>query len=340
MLAPGPNDVVVFYYDGHGFRLDTDTDPYPRMDIRLNNFNDPVPSSLKLSWVSNTIKAKKARLSLVVGDCCNSVLGSPRLYSYGSGLTDRSLNTLSSVNCSQLFLRARAHIIATSASAGQSALGGDNGGIFTRAFISAIDFELSTFTGNPSWTSLMSSTREQTIDFSRVANCNTPPCRHDPIYLIDGLETTSTTTTVSNNNTATGNQFTTSNKKPQARIKSVWEEFNVVENGVKGMRIHIKFIIYNSQDQAATCNVYFYTAEGKALKDYNKNYYSSTGDVACGKTFIPGYENTLYENFTLFIPYAELHLGKGRSELKYDVELHSAGEGLATSKWYYFHVDK
>jgi hypothetical protein len=40
-LSPGPNDIVIFYYSGHGFSYDqTETQAYPQLDLRESRFED------------------------------------------------------------------------------------------------------------------------------------------------------------------------------------------------------------------------------------------------------------------------------------------------------------
>lgn len=64
-----PNDIIMFYYIGHGGRAVNDrTTVYPQMCLGQFDNNRMIP----LDWVYNQLKAKGARLSVTIGMCCNS----------------------------------------------------------------------------------------------------------------------------------------------------------------------------------------------------------------------------------------------------------------------------
>jgi hypothetical protein len=93
-----------------------------------------------------------------------------------------------------------------------------------------------------------------------------------------------------------------------AKIEKVWVDYGASENGVDGMMIHIKMTTYNLKSKQCEAAAYFYTASGVALDDKNNKYCTVNGKVSCGKTFTPTYDNTLFEDFTMFMPYSELHI--------------------------------
>lgn len=333
-LQPGRNDAVVFYYSGHGFRFNNDTDPYPRVDIRTNDFDNLQSNSLSLSYIYNSIKAKNARLNLILGDCCNSYAGLPRFLVGGSSNMDRSLNTLSGNNCKQLFLQSKANIIATAATKGQYALcdnGPGGGGLFTKAFLSALDYQLSTFNTRPTWNGLLEKARSQTAYSSENARCqNVGSCMHNPIYYVDA----GTETPVSNPPRPTATT-------PRATIDKIWVEHNETEKGQLGMRIHVKFNIYHYKGIKGYALAYFFDKTGTALRDFNQLYYTSDGKVSASTDFVPGYDNTVYNDLAIFIPYSELHVNKGKWDLKLKVEIHrsdlTTGYTLAVSDWEEFY---
>lgn len=69
-LHTNKDDVVVFYYTGHGARSSGDSSKYPQMCLASNYDSDFYP----LEGVLNQLKRQKARLKIVIGDCCNSVV--------------------------------------------------------------------------------------------------------------------------------------------------------------------------------------------------------------------------------------------------------------------------
>ena len=95
-----------------------------------------------------------------------------------------------------------------------------------------------------------------------------------------------------------------------AKTNKVWVENHVSENGQVGMRIHIDMSTYNLKSKQCHAAAYFYTESGIALDDTNNSYYTGNGKVSCGKTFTPQNDYTLYEDFTMFMPYSELHISE------------------------------
>jgi len=335
-LQPSRNDAVVFYYSGHGFRFDNDTDPYPRIDIRTNDFDNLQNNSMSLSSIYNSIKAKNARFNLILGDCCNSYAGLPRFISGGYGNMDRSLNTLSSNNCRQLFLQTKANIIATAATKGQYALcsnGPGGGGLFTKAFLSALDYQLSTFNTKPTWDGLLEKARSQTAYSSENSRCQSSSgCMHNPIFYVDG-----------NRDVPVSDPPKPTAVNPRANIERMWVEHNQTEDGQAGMRIHVKFNIYHYKGIKGYAIAYFYDKAGKPLKDFNQKFYTNDGNVSASNHFTPGFDNTIYNDLQIFIPYTELHMAKGRFDLKLKVEIHrsdlTTGYTLAVSNWEEFYYN-
>lgn len=125
-------------------------------------------------------------------------------------------------------------------------------------------------------------------------------------------------------------------------IKSVETQHNVVQNGQKGMNIIVNYSVEGMKGKTGDLNAYFYFEDGTPLKDDNKSsvpYYGTHDDsVVVGKQFTPRYDDVAMSS-TLFMPYDELHLRKGKFSLKYycaifDDEM----KQQATSNWKYFTV--
>lgn len=99
-------------------------------------------------------------------------------------------------------------------------------------------------------------------------------------------------------------------KVVSAVFNSVRVDYDVYESGSKGMRIHVNFNINNAKGVPYRCVAYFYFSNGTALKDYNGLYKTNDGKVSVGTDIKPGYDNSLYSDLQLFIPYSELHLSR------------------------------
>ena len=89
------------------------------------------------------------------------------------------------------------------------------------------------------------------------------------------------------------------------RIKKVW--LGSVEHG---MKIYTNFKIENGMGSNAQLIAYFYdTWTGRPLQDSDGIYSSVDNQVSVGSmVFSPPYQNTKYENFSMFIPMDQIEL--------------------------------
>jgi|GEM_PF-3579106 len=105
------------------------------------------------------------------------------------------------------------------------------------------------------------------------------------------------------------------------KIENVWVEHNVFQNGLKGMKIHVKFSVYGMLNKQGTCIAWFFYSNGTAVKDTNGIYKSSDGQVSVGEKYKPSYDNAICNDFLMFMPYNELHLNRGSYNLKFHIGL-------------------
>jgi hypothetical protein len=129
-------------------------------------------------------------------------------------------------------------------------------------------------------------------------------------------------------NTAANAQTCRSATKPCAEFEKIWVDYDVTENGLKGMRIHTKLSVYKMKNVASAIAIYFETGDGKRLRDNNKKYYTTTGDVTVQRELKIDYDPGVYSDLTVFMPYSELDLSPGEYDLKMDVDLIYKGGGL------------
>lgn len=94
-------------------------------------------------------------------------------------------------------------------------------------------------------------------------------------------------------------------------FKNIWLEHGTVINGVKGLTVHVAFDIYGYRGQTCKAIAYFEYPKGTGLKDKNRQYYTTDGNVCASKTFTPSYDNTSFSDLSIFIPLSELHLLSG-----------------------------
>lgn len=116
----------------------------------------------------------------------------------------------------------------------------------------------------------------------------------------------------------------TDNKKssePRAEFEKIWVEYNVRENGRLGMRIHVKFSVFNMKGVDSQVVVYFEKPDGTKLTTTDKKFASKDGKVSVSRALKPGWDETVYKDLEVFMPYDELNLGRGKYNLKMDVDL-------------------
>lgn len=123
-----------------------------------------------------------------------------------------------------------------------------------------------------------------------------------------------------------------------AKINSIWVDHNVFNGGQKGMMIHMDFEVNGLKNHTINPVAYFYYANGTRLNDYDGYYRTTDGQVSVGDSSVADYEGTQWKDFKLFMPYAQLHMGTGNFDLKFQIEIHdqSSGKSLIHSDYQTF----
>lgn len=109
--------------------------------------------------------------------------------------------------------------------------------------------------------------------------------------------------------------------KPSAALDKIWVDYNVREAGRLGMRIHVKFSVYNMKEVDSYLAIYFEKSDGTPLTGSNRKYSSTDGQVAVFSLLKPGFEDTVYKDLEVFMPYDELKLTNGKHDLKMDADV-------------------
>ena len=189
-LKPDPNDVVVFYYSGHGYNSKS---KFPNIDLRYKSSMDVGgENAMNMEEIYNFIISKNARLNLVISDCCNNEISDA-----SSEIPEApSLRTTSvgwsKLNVMNLFLNSKKSFIMTAASKGELSSGNRvDGGIFTSNFLDNIEKGIGKFSGfaQNNWDYIITQSRTRTIDKAASSKCRMPdtsvrPCAQTPLFLL------------------------------------------------------------------------------------------------------------------------------------------------------------
>lgn len=159
-LSPNSNDIVVFLYRGHGYRYADQSETWPQMDLRSNNYT-PISKNTTLGFMEafNIIRKKGARLNIALADCCNNDIGINRKTETPlEALTERGLYDKLKLNT--LFLESAGNIISCAASPGEySWVNTKRGGFYTLSFIQALRYEAGSKNKNEvAWRNIMDRT--------------------------------------------------------------------------------------------------------------------------------------------------------------------------------------
>ena len=138
-LSPGKDDIVLFYYSGHGGRMSNKKGRWPDMALQGHDLVDlqyPIDLLAK--------KGVQPRLALALGDCCNSFMDRSAAPATRSAKAAGGLRNL--------FLNYAGNFIASGSEPGQYSLGGSDGGVFTNCWLKAAYNP-----ANPDWGSVLQS---------------------------------------------------------------------------------------------------------------------------------------------------------------------------------------
>ena len=150
-LKVSNNDVVFFYYSGHGTRSNDDNSTFPQLCLGSHYDSDFYP----LEKILSKLSILPARLKIVIGDCCNSIAsGVTPKDDYSMGPTVLSEEPVRAY-CN-LFLGNEGTIIASGSRAGENSNtlsfidGTPAGGTFTVSLLNVIQ-TVSTQGLNANW---------------------------------------------------------------------------------------------------------------------------------------------------------------------------------------------
>jgi len=169
-----PEDVVFFYYSGHGARSQDDKSKYPQMRLGASDA-DHVP----LYQVEEIIAKKSPRFRVVIADCCNSYVPglTPKVADYGKGKVVVKSDPVTVLKT--LFGASKGSVIVSSSEAGKTSQDWGIGGAFTICFLSELD-KLCETQSTVTWNTLLDNAK--TTTFRETSKKAEDGVGHTPIF--------------------------------------------------------------------------------------------------------------------------------------------------------------
>ena len=179
-LQVGPEDVVMFFYSGHGARAFNDSDPFPQMCLGTSNEQLWTPATL----IKNMIVKKNPRLTLVFTDCCNKPAPGVTIKSViakTSGYTDT--NGVKKEAYKKIFLESKGYVQATSSKDGEYSYCTSDGSVFTVALLDILK-NVGEGSVTADWNTICNYIQQYSTNMDS---------RQHPYYVVDASNAVSTT---------------------------------------------------------------------------------------------------------------------------------------------------
>lgn len=177
-ITSTPEDIIVFYYFGHGTRAEGQTSPFPQMCLKYEIYDQD--KFMPVQYVINRLEKQPAHLKLIVSMCCNNVVGgvSPK-NTMCEAMGPTSLDRKNIENYKKLFNDFTGTLAITGSEPGQySWCNSQYGGIFDVVFWAAMEA-----VGNnqlpADWNSIFTAVQGET---DKLAYRSTNPPTHQKPY--------------------------------------------------------------------------------------------------------------------------------------------------------------
>ena len=320
-LTPDSNDVIFIYYCGHGAR-----NPQAQ---ESGTYFDLTGVKLYRKDLVDTLKAAKAwesRLKILITDTCavDSSIKIPTEFVGTSAAVDYNERKV----YRQLFVEHAGFLHVTSATENEYSWGDStNGSWFTNSLVRSINSHPDSIRRFVGWNEVFADAKEEVKEFLEQHRQIVGTRIQHPRFYGD-FPKRIIRSHLNPNDAPNG-------LSAKAHVQKVWVDHNQYQNSIKGMRIHVRFDVDNFKGYQGSVVAYFYDKNGEPLKDTNQNYNTTGGNVSVGDSFRPPYDNSIYKDYPLFMPYRELHLS-GKHNLKFRIQVHTGNASSKLSDWFSF----
>jgi hypothetical protein len=161
-LNPGHNDIVFFYYIGHGINKPQIDNKWPQLA-----FPEMIPGAatrlVPFKEIVSKLESKSKRLLIAIAEACNDTEGRIDYYPEEIlGMASLSLNIRDTERIKDLYLRSEGSVVCSSSEAGQTSIvSAYSGGYFGSSFLE-LHKEMTSISGIADWNTLLEKTRLRT----------------------------------------------------------------------------------------------------------------------------------------------------------------------------------
>ncbi len=195
-IKPSADDMVIFYYSGHGYREKNEGSDLPKMILSNDyTFDNLAKKSLSIQAIVDSLSKKKSRFNLVINDCCNvecCPVPSPGL-GKDPVVTQKSIGLpVSTENFIKLFLEPRGTVIASSSRPREYSVGNpEKGGFFTWYLRISLEKQLSQYNRDIAWENIFYEAGRNANYLALTGLCgeenNKRRCIQNPWYDVSNL---------------------------------------------------------------------------------------------------------------------------------------------------------
>lgn len=169
-LSVGSNDVIFFWFDGHGYNAG-DND-WPTLSF-------PQSNTRSLNTIFNTLKGKGARLVIALANACNKERTSRANYAQHNYIVQNQSEDETAERYKDLFLRSKGNALVASSQKGETSQSGQFGAWFFLAFREKFDDLVDGNNGNTAqWEQLIKDSQSRTSAIADDAGYTQNPIRY------------------------------------------------------------------------------------------------------------------------------------------------------------------
>ena len=145
------NDVVVFYYAGHGYRTESKGDsPWPNLAFSVSS------KGLTYESIMSELSNKHPQFLLTLVDICNNVIPEASAPPVITSTLRRATEDKNLINNYRLlFSNITGTIFIAGASVGEYSYGFEDGGLYTNAFLKSMNTEVNKKSGPAKWQNIL-----------------------------------------------------------------------------------------------------------------------------------------------------------------------------------------